>query len=88
MVSHMDISNESPDVPKPERMLNLEQLRLIDLSVSLEHDAAGEMMKPQIEYITHSGAGLQSVMYVFHAEPEDFVYSNGQGMGCGRFGRQ
>ena len=33
--------------------LPLGGVRLIDLSVSLENDAAGEMTKPAIEYVTH-----------------------------------
>jgi kynurenine formamidase len=61
------------------RDLRLGQVRLIDLSVAIEHDAAGELTKPQIEYITHEGMGLQSMMFVFGAAPEHFVYSNGQG---------
>jgi len=59
--------------------LRLGQLRLIDLSVSIEHDAAGEMIKPRIEYVTHAGGGLKGMMDTFGAMPEDFVYSNGQG---------
>ena len=59
--------------------LRLGQLRLIDLSVSLEHEAAGEMMKPRIDYVTHSTGGLQSMIDVFEATAADFVYSNGHG---------
>jgi kynurenine formamidase len=54
-------------------------MRLIDLSVSLEHDAVGEMFKPNIEYVTHAEGGLTAMIQTFGATPEDFVYSNGQG---------
>lgn len=61
------------------RDLRLGQLRLIDLSVSLVHDAPGERAKPRIDYVTHSEAGLKGMMDTFGAKPEDFVYSNGHG---------
>src|SRR4051794_31176106 len=61
------------------RDLRLGQLRLIDLSVSLEHDAAGEMVRPRIEYVTHAAGGLKGMTDTFGAKPEDFVYSNGHG---------
>lgn len=59
--------------------LRLGQLRMIDLSVSLEHDAAGELAKPKIDYLTHDGGGLKGMMNTFGAKPEHFVYSNGHG---------
>jgi kynurenine formamidase len=59
--------------------LRLGQLRLIDLSVALEHDAPGERTKPRIEYVTHAAGGLKSMMETFGARPEHFVYSNGHG---------
>jgi kynurenine formamidase len=59
--------------------LRLEQIRLIDLSVALENDAAGEMVKPKIEYVTHAEGGLQGMMITFGAKPDDLVYSHGQG---------
>ena len=64
---------------KPPRELRLGELRIVDLSVSLEHDAAGERTKPKIEYVTHEAGGLQAMMNTFHAKPADFVYSNGHG---------
>jgi kynurenine formamidase len=73
------ISGTNMSTDQQADVTGLGQLRLIDLSVSLEQDAAGEMMKPQIEYVTHAEAGLQSTMAVFRAKPEDFIYSNGQG---------
>jgi kynurenine formamidase len=59
--------------------LRLGQVRFIDLSVALEHDAAGERTKPKIEYVTHAEGGLQSMMTTFGAKAEDFVYSQGHG---------
>lgn len=59
--------------------LRLGELRLIDLSLPIEDQAAGEMLKPTIEYVTHEAGGLESMMSVFGAKPEDFVYSRGQG---------
>ena len=63
---------------KPQE-LRLGQLRLIDLSVAIEHDAAGERAKPRIEYVTHDAGWLKGMMDTFGAKPEDFVYSNGHG---------
>lgn len=59
--------------------LRLSDLRLIDLSVALEHDAAGETAKPRIEYVTHEAGGQRSMLNVFGAKPEDLVYSHGHG---------
>lgn len=63
----------------PPGDLRLDRLRLIDLSVALEHDAPGERTKPRIEYVTHEAGGLKSMMDTFGAKAEDFVYSNGHG---------
>lgn len=57
----------------------LGQLRLIDLSVSLEHDAPGEIVKPKIDYITHCAGGLRGMMDTFGVKPEDLVQSHGCG---------
>jgi kynurenine formamidase len=59
--------------------LQLGQVRLIDLSVALEHDAPGERTRPRIEYVTHDAGGLKGMMDTFGARPEHFVYSNGHG---------
>lgn len=59
--------------------LRLGRFRMIDLSVALEHDATGERVKPKIEYLTHAGDGLQSMMRTFGAKPQDLVYSQGHG---------
>ena len=50
--------------------LTLGQVRLIDLSVAIEHDAAGELTKPRIEYVTHTAGGLKGMMDIFGAKPE------------------
>jgi len=59
--------------------LRLGHLQLLDLSVPLEHDAAGELTKPKIEYVTHDAGGLKGMMDTFGAQPKDFVYSGGHG---------
>jgi kynurenine formamidase len=61
------------------RGVDLARLTLIDLSVSLEHDAAGERTRPRIEYVTHEAGGLKGMMDTFGAAPGDFVYSGGHG---------
>jgi kynurenine formamidase len=58
--------------------IRLGAVRLLDLSVALENDAAGEMTPPKIDYITHA-ASAQTVAQAFGCRPEDLVYSNGQG---------
>jgi len=69
----------SPKRAAKPHELRLGQLRLIDLSVPLEHDAPGEMVKPKIEYISHGAGGLKGMMDTFGAQPKDFVYSHGCG---------
>ena len=54
-------------------------VRMIDLSVAIEHEAPGELETPRVEYITHEGAGLETMRRVFGCEAGDLVYSNGQG---------
>jgi kynurenine formamidase len=56
----------------------LGSLRLIDLSVAIENDAAGEMTPPKIEYLDHA-AGGKAVTSAFGCRPEDLVYSHGHG---------
>src|SRR5262245_4463903 len=72
------VEPQSMDAAEPHD-LRLGQLRLIDLSVSLEHEAPGEMVKPRIEYISHRAGGLTGMMDTFGARPDDFVYSDGCG---------
>jgi kynurenine formamidase len=54
-------------------------LRLIDLSVPLEHNAVSEPMPAQVKYVTHDGEGRQQMLSFFGIKPEDLVYSNGLG---------
>ena len=60
-------------------MRALGDVRMIDLSVAIEHEAPGELETPRVEYITHQGAGLETMRRVFGCEASDLVYSNGQG---------
>jgi kynurenine formamidase len=54
-------------------------LRLIDLSVPLEHNAVSEPMPAQVKYVTHEGEGRQQMLTFFGIKPEHLVYSNGMG---------
>ena len=53
-------------------------VRMIDLSVAIEHDTAGELTPPKIEYIDHA-AGTKGATAAFGCRPEDLVYSHGHG---------
>lgn len=55
------------------------KFRLIDLSVSLEHQAASEPMPAKIHYVRHDGEGLEQMRRFFGVKTEDLVWSNGQG---------
>jgi kynurenine formamidase len=59
--------------------MHLSRLRLIDLSVPLEHQAVSEPLPPAIRYIRHDGEGLRQMQQFFGVRPEDLVYSGGQG---------
>jgi kynurenine formamidase len=52
--------------------------RLIDLSVPLGHESAGEPLPPQIRYARHA-EGLRQMQQVLGVRAEDLVYSNGLG---------
>ena len=54
-------------------------VRLIDLSVPLEHNAVSEPLPAQIHYVRHDGEGLEQMQRFFGVKPEDLVYSNGLG---------
>ena len=58
--------------------MNLDRVRLIDLSVALQNDAAGELIPPKIDYIGHE-AGAQAMLQIFGCKREDLVYSQGKG---------
>lgn len=55
------------------------KLRLIDLSVPLEHQAVSEPMPASIRYITHEAEGRAQVQKFFGVKSDDLVYSNGLG---------
>jgi kynurenine formamidase len=54
-------------------------VRLIDLSLPLEHRAASEPWPPQIRYARHDGEGLRQMQHLFGVRPQDLVWSNGLG---------
>lgn len=56
-----------------------DNVRLIDLSVSLEHDAVSEPLPAKIHYVRHDGEGLQQMQQFFGVKPNDLVWSSGQG---------
>jgi kynurenine formamidase len=53
--------------------------KMIDLSVPLEHNASSEPLPAQIHYVDHAGEGLAQMQQFFGIQPEDLVYSAGQG---------
>src|SRR6476660_6882945 len=55
------------------------KMRLIDLSVPLEDNAASEPMPARIHYVRHAGEGLEQVQRFFGVKPGDLVYSEGRG---------
>ncbi len=59
--------------------MRFDDYELIDLSVPLEHHAASEPLPAEIEYVTHAAEGLAQMRQFFGVEPEDLVYSQGQG---------
>ena len=56
-------------------------VRLIDLSVTIEHDAPSELVPPKIEFRSHDGAGLDFFKDAFGVSEEDLVYSGGTAPG-------
>jgi kynurenine formamidase len=59
--------------------MSFSNVRIIDLSVPLEHEAPSEPLPPKIHYVRHDGEGLQQMRQFFGVKPEDLVYSAGQG---------
>jgi kynurenine formamidase len=59
--------------------MQLDQLRLIDLSVPLENDSVSEPVPGRIRYVTHDGEGLQQMQQFLGVRPEDLVWSGGLG---------
>lgn len=56
----------------------LPKLRLIDLSVPLEHQSASEPVPPDIRYVAHA-EGAAQMQGLFGMQPQDFVWSQGLG---------
>jgi kynurenine formamidase len=56
-------------------------MRLIDLSVTIEHDAVSEIVPPKIEFRSHEGAGLAFFQQALGVRQEDLVYSGGTAPG-------
>lgn len=54
-------------------------IRLIDLSVPLEHNSASEPLPGTIHYVEHGGEGLAQMQQFFGVTPDDLVWSDGQG---------
>ncbi len=59
--------------------MQLPGLKLVDLSVPLEHLATSEPLPAKIQYIRHDGEGLAQMQQFFGVTPADLVYSNGEG---------
>jgi kynurenine formamidase len=57
----------------------LPPLRLVDISVPLEHRAPSEPLPAEIHYVRHDGEGLGQMQQFFGVTPADLVYSQGQG---------
>jgi kynurenine formamidase len=54
-------------------------LRLIDLSVPLEHAAVHEPLPARVAYATHEAEGLRQMQRLLGVRPEDLTYSGGLG---------
>jgi kynurenine formamidase len=57
----------------------IEKTRLIDLSVSLEHEAASEPLPARVHYVRHGEEGLAQMKQFFGVQSEDLVWSGGLG---------
>ena len=54
-------------------------MRLIDLSVPLEHNSASEPLPGSIHYVEHGTDGLAQMQQFFGVTPDDLVWSDGKG---------
>src|SRR3990172_4895487 len=59
--------------------MDMRGLRIIDLSVPLEHAAVSDPMPARIHYVKHDAEGLEQMQQFFGVSAEDLVYSAGQG---------
>src|SRR5262249_43182481 len=71
--------NAPAQISERSMPLMLGNVRLIDLSVPLEHLAASEPLPAQIRYARHDGEGLRQMQQFFGIRPDDLVYSGGLG---------
>jgi kynurenine formamidase len=56
-------------------------MRLVDLSVSIEHDSPIELFPVTIDFRAHDGEGLEFFKKSFGVREDDLVYSGGRGAG-------
>ena len=56
-----------------------DHVRIIDLSVPLEHESASEPLPARIRYIEHGAEGLAQMQQFFGVSRADLVYSGGLG---------
>src|ERR1700688_1695364 len=56
-------------------------MRLVDLSVCIEHEAVFELFPVKIEFRAHDGAGLEFFKQKFGVSESDLVYSGGRAAG-------
>lgn len=54
-------------------------LRIIDLSVPIEHQAISEPFPATIKYMSHDREGLETFKQLFGVSEKDLVYSGGKG---------
>jgi len=59
--------------------MDISKMRIVDLSVPLEHLAPSEPLPAKIHYVGHAGEGLAQMQQFFGVAPADLVYSDGQG---------
>ncbi len=59
--------------------MDFSNLRIVDLSVPLEHMAASEPLPAKIHYVDHADEGLAQMQQFFGVTPADLVCSGGQG---------
>jgi kynurenine formamidase len=59
--------------------MDIAAIRIVDLSVPLEHMAPSEPLPAKIHYVRHAEEGLAQMQQFFGVTPADLVYSDGQG---------
>ena len=66
------------DQPAADPLAGLKNMRLLDLSVAIEHEAPGELDKPKIWYIDHEQGG-KTMQSIFNCDEDDLSFSEGCG---------